>query len=184
MIPSNDIPKDELWRDLVIKAQSGDKRAYSELLTDIVPFIKSRIAGGLANPDWVDDITQDVLMSVHRSLNSYIPDRPFKPWLGAIIQFRKTDFLRKHYKIKRTKESSLEDAEIFSKNVTFPSGYDELRDIEDALCSLPKKQRKIFTMIKVEGYSAKEVAKEMEMSVSAVKVSAHRSAKKMKDILS
>ena len=184
MIPSNDIPKDELWRDLAAKAQSGDKRAYSALLTDIVPFIKSRIAGGLANPDWIDDVTQDVLISIHKSLNSYSSDRPFKPWLGAIIQFRKTDFLRKHYKIKRTKESSLENAEIFLQNVTFGSGYDELRDIEAALQTLPKKQQQIFTMMKVEGYSAKEVAKEMQMSVSAVKVSAHRSAKKLKDILS
>ncbi len=178
-----DIPQGKIWAVLAQKAQGGDKRSYSKLLTELVPFIKSRLAGGLANPDWVDDITQEVLMSVHKSLDTYSADRSFKPWLNAIIQFRRTDFLRKHYKIKQTKESVQGNIETFGQNVTFQEGLYELRDIQSAISSLPDKQQKIFTMMKVEGYSAKEVAKDMEMSVSAVKVSAHRTANKLKEML-
>ncbi len=178
-----DVSQNELWKDLAIKAQSGDKRAYTALLTDILPFIKSRIAGGLSNPDWVDDIAQEVLISVHKSLNSYSPDRPFKPWLNAIIQFRRTDLLRKYYRDKKTKERSKENIDIFGQNVTFQTTSGELKDIEKAIASLPAKQQKIFRMIKVEGYSAKEVASEMDMSVSAVKVAAHRTTNKLKDML-
>lgn len=178
-----DIPQGQIWADLAHKAQGGDKRAYTKLLTDILPFIKYRIAGGLANPDWADDIAQDVLISVHKSLATYSADRPFKPWLNAIIQFRKTDFLRKHYKVKKVKESVQGNVEIFSQNVTFQEGLYELKDIQSAIASLPAKQQKIFKMMKVEGYSAKEVAADMEMSVSAVKVSAHRAASKLREIL-
>ena len=53
-------------------------------------------------------------------------------------------------------------------------------DIEAALKELPERQRKVFQMIKIEGYTAKEVANEMGMSVSAVKVSAHRTMVKLK----
>ncbi len=173
----------EKWKELAALAQGGDKRAYSELLSTIVPFIKARISPQLANPDWVDDITQDVLISVHKSLHSYSPDRPFTPWLMAVVQFRKTDFLRKHYKSRDLKQASHENAEIFSKNVTNSAHTGELKDIEAALESLPENQQKIFKMMKVEGYSAKEVAKEMDMSVSAVKVSAHRTTHKLKDML-
>lgn len=178
-----DLSKDELWQILAAKAQSGDKRAYTMLLRDISPFIKSVIAGGLSNQDWVDDITQDVLISVHKSLNSYSPDRPFKPWLKAIIQFRRTDLLRKHYKDKRTKECAKENTSVFEQNVTFQATSGELKDIEKAMDTLPDKQRMIFQMMKIEGYSAKEVACEMGMSVSAVKVAAHRTTNKLKDIL-
>jgi len=173
----------EVWKELAIQAQAGDKRAYTKLLSDILPFIKGRIVGGLANPDWVDDIAQDVLISVHKSLKSYSPDRPFTPWLMAITSFRKTDFLRKHYKRKQVKESSKENTEIFSDDVTNSVHAGELKDIEAAISSFPVKQQKIFTMMKVEGYSAKEVAKEMDMSVSAVKVSAHRTTNKLKEML-
>lgn len=178
-----ELSKDELWQALAAEAQSGDKRAYATLLHDISPFIKSVIAGSLSNKDWVDDITQDVLISVHKSLNSYSPERPFKPWLKAIIQFRRTDLLRKHYKEKRTKESAKENTAIFSQNVTFQDTSGELKDIEKAMDTLPDKQKIIFRMMKIEGYSAKEVAREMDMSVSAVKVAAHRTTNKLKDIL-
>lgn len=174
----------EYWKELAVRAQDGDKRAYAELLRDILPFVKKRIAPGVANPDWVDDIAQEVLISVHKSLDSYQADRPFRPWLMAIISFRKTDFLRKHYKRKKTKELSQGHKETFETHVTESPRSGELKDIEAALDSLPDKQKKIFKMMKIEGYSAKEVAKEMGMSVSAVKVSAHRSANKLKDMLS
>lgn len=172
-----------LWKELAEKAQNGDQRAYAELLKDILPFIKGRIAGGLANPDWVEDIAQEILISVHKSLGTYSTDRPFKPWLNAIIQFRKTDFLRKHYKTKKTKEATKEKVDIFEEDVTFQHTSGELKDIENAMSTLPEKQKKIFTMLKIEGYSAKEVANEMDMSVSAVKVSAHRTTAKLKDML-
>lgn len=175
--------QNEEWSALAVRAQGGDKRAYAQLLNELVPFIKGRITGGLANSDWVDDVTQDVLISVHKSLNTYSVDRPFKPWLSAIIQFRRTDFLRKHYKSKKIKESSAENTEIFEQHVTSVGHAGELKDIEGAIATLPEKQQKIFTMMKVEGYSAKEVAAEMDMSVSAVKVSAHRTAAKLKEML-
>lgn len=173
----------EEWSQLAVKAQAGDKRAYSALLGDIYPFVKSRVASGLANPDWIDDVAQDVLISVHKSLESYSPERPFRPWLMAIIQFRKTDFLRKHYKNKKVKENTYEKVNIFSEDVTDSPNAGELKDIEAALEDIPEKQREIFLRMKVEGYSAKEVAEEMDMSVSAVKVSAHRTANKLKETL-
>ena len=173
----------DIWNELAIQSQSGDKRAYNRLLSELVPYIKMRISGSLANPDWVEEITQEILISVHKSLNSYSSDRPFKPWLNAIIQFRRTDFLRKHYKNKNVKDVSQKNSEIFADNVTDNRHAGELKDIEKAMATLPEKQQKIFRLMKIEGYSAIEVAEEMEMSVSAVKVSAHRTAGKLKDML-
>ncbi len=175
--------KGEVWTENAILAQSGDKRAYNDLLRDIAPFIRNYILKSLANPEWADDITQDVLMSVHRSLNTYSPDRPFRPWLMAIISFRRTDFLRKHYSARDNMRTTLDNPDFLSAHVTNPDHAGEYKDIEKALETLPEKQRKVFEMIKIQGYSAKEVANEMDMSVSAVKVSAHRTMNKLKEIL-
>ena len=176
-------PKGEIWKELAIRAQDGDQRAYSDLLNDLVPFIKSVTSGSLANPDWVEDLVQEVLISVHKSLNTYSPDRPFRPWLMAIINFRKTDLLRKYYKNRGNQKTTTDDLEFYRQHVTEPGAAGEFKDIEAALEDLPEKQRKVFEMMKLHGYSAKEVAKEMDMSVSAVKVSAHRTMNKLKDKL-
>jgi len=106
------------WEELAKLSQDGDKRAYSQLLTDIMPYIKVRLSSGFANPDWVEEVVQDVLISVHKSLSSFSADRPFKPWLNAIIHYRKADFLRKYYKNRDANQSSRDNAEIFGNNVT------------------------------------------------------------------
>ena len=173
----------DLWTEYAGLAQSGDKAAYNKLLREIAPFIRNYILKSLANPDWADDITQEVLISVHKSLNTYSPDRPFRPWLMAIISFRRTDYLRKHYNARENKQTTLDDFDFQKSHVTNPDHAGEYKDIEAALNTLPENQRKVFEMIKIQGYTAKEVANEMGMSVSAVKVSAHRTMHKLKEIL-
>lgn len=172
-----------MWEEWAALAQQGDKNAYALLLRDIVPYIRNFIGPRLANPDWVDDITQDVLVSVHRSLGTYSPERPFKPWLSAIIGFRRTDFLRRHYGGRENRRVSTDDAEFLRTHVTEPAFAGELKDVEEALARFPEKQRKLFTLMKIKGYSAREAAKEMKMSVSAVKVSVHRTTNKLRDML-
>ena len=184
MTQNNDkISRYEQWSLWATAAQDGDKKAYQQLLKDIMPFIKSVVSGSLANPDWVDDLTQNILISVHKSLATYSPDRPFKPWLSAIINFRHKDFLRAHYAKNKDKQVPFDEALLDKQHVTNPDHAGEYKDIEKALADLPKKQRTIFKKIKIEGYTAKEVANQMDMSVSAVKVSAHRTMNKLKEKL-
>ena len=180
---NNKQPRGDIWKDWAIAAQEGNKGAYNRLLSELAPFIRNFLITRVANPDWADDITQDVLISIHKSLKTYSGDRPFTPWLMAIINFRKTDFLRKHYASRDDKKTTTDDAEFLSAHVTNPTNAGEYKDIEAALETLPEKQRRVFEMMRIQGYTAQEVANEMNMSVSAVKVSAHRTAGKLKIIL-
>jgi RNA polymerase sigma-70 factor (ECF subfamily) len=178
----NKSPIDE-WSLLAKAAQGGDKRAYRQLLSEIAPYIRNILIPSLANPDAADDIAQEVLLSVHKSLNTYSADRNFKPWLSAIINFRRTDYLRKYYSKRDDQKTSLDHPEYISQNVTNSGHAGELKDIEGALAELPEKQRTIFQLMKIEGYTAEEVANKMDMNVSAVKVSAHRTTKRLKGAL-
>lgn len=171
------------WAQLAAKAQEGNKAAYAELLRDIAPYVKHVLLPTLANPDWADDITQEVLLSVHKALNTYSADRPFQPWLHAIINFRKMDFLRAHYNRRSDKSVPIEKGINLESDVTKPEDIAELGNIDEELAKLPEPQRQIFEMIKIQGYTAQEVADELDMSVSAVKVSAHRTLAKLKENL-
>jgi len=184
--PSNSnqkITQAETWQEWAKLAQGGNKQVYNQLLRDIAPFIRGYILPTLSNADWADDITQDVLISVHKSLRTYSPKFPFKPWLIAIINFRRTDFLRKHYAKRGQDKTSLDNPEFLKNYVTNPVHAGEYKDVEDALATLPKVQSDIFKKMKIEGYTAKEIANQLGMSESAVKVSAHRTIKKIQDML-
>lgn len=172
------------WQNLAIAAQAGDKRAYAQLLGEIAPYIRNVIIKSLSNQDAAEDIAQEVLISIHKSLRTYQPDRPFKPWLMAIVNFRRTDYLRKHYAQRQDKTTTVEDnPEYMAANVTNAPHAGELKDIEEAIEKLPEQQQRIFKMIKIQGFSTQEVANEMDMNESAVKVSAHRAMKKLQGLL-
>lgn len=67
--------------------------------------------------------------------------------------------------------------EISATGVT--ENWDQIEYLSKILDSLPEKQKKIVTMMKIEGYTAEDAAKKMNMSVSAVKVAAHRAYKSL-----
>ena len=169
------------WDDLAVRAQQGDKQAYHQLLTAIVPYIRNIIAPGLANEHWLDDLLQDILMGVHKSLARYMPGQPFKPWLNAIIRYRRAELLTQYYKSQGHMSTSLEEVEELGVEIF--DALHELGDVERVLQQLPENQQKIFRLARVEGYSIKEIADKTGMSVSAVKVSIHRSAAKIKLLL-
>ncbi len=172
------------WQEWAGQAQNGDKRAYADLLRAIHPYIQNVLYKSLSQNDAAQDIAQEVLMSVHKSLSTYQADRPFKPWLMSIVNFRKMDYLRKYYSQRQDVTATIDDnPEYIESNVTNPTTGGELKDVEDALATLPTQQQDIFRKIKVEGYTAKEVANQMDMNESAVKVSAHRTMKKLKGLL-
>ena len=171
----------EKWDALALAAQSGDKLAYHALLSALIPYIRKIIAPGLTNPDWVDDLLQDILMGVHKSLARYMPGQPFRPWVNAIIRYRRAEFLSQHYASMGHKKVPLD--EVVEKGVDLLGFFQTLEDIERVLQQLPEKQQQIFYLVRIEGMSIREVAKQMAMSESAIKVSAHRSAAKLKEIL-
>lgn len=167
------------WNELAQLSQQGDKRAYNTLLSEVFSYVRNYLVGGLSNTDAAEDIAQDVLVSIHKSLHTYSPDMPFKPWMMAIVHFRRADWLRSHYAKKKNKQTDLEDLAFQKQHVTEAPLAGEWKDMEAAVERLPAKQKTIFKLVRIEGYSMEEAAEKMEMTVSAVKVSVHRTLKKL-----
>ena len=180
--PHMDDNEQDNWAILAGKAQKGDADAYRALLTEIVPFLRRVLGKGLARPDDADDIVQEILISIHKALATYSPERPFMPWLMAIANYRHTDYLRQHYAARKDVTVNVDAIEL-PDDVTNTAHSAEYRDVETALQSLPNKQREVFELVKLDGYTAKEVSDKTGMSVSAVKVSVHRTMAKLKEKL-
>lgn len=169
------------WQKLMAEAQTGNQNSYRQLLNEIAPFIHRILLKSLSRKDQAEDIVQEVLLSIHKAMATYDPERPFIPWMMAIVNFRRTDYLRSHYAARDNMSAPLEALDL--QDVTFDGHEGEYKDIETALTSLAPKQREVFDLVKMKGYSAKEVSEKTGMSVSAVKVSVHRSLQKLKERL-
>lgn len=77
-------------------AQSGDRAAYEALLRDCVPLIRVFATRKGVPVDYIDDVVQDVLLTIHRARQTYDPARSFTAWLRIIAERRAIDLLRRY----------------------------------------------------------------------------------------
>src|SRR5438093_4067939 len=85
-------PDEDLTR-LMARAQQGDSNAYVTLLRAITPRVRRLVRSrrGFLGENDVEDIVQEVLLSVHAVRATYDPARPLMPWLSAIVRHRLAD---------------------------------------------------------------------------------------------
>src|SRR5712691_1443167 len=76
-------------------AQAGDRTAYEGLLRDSVAIIRNVARKTGATGDRIDDVVQDVLITIHRVRQTFDPGRSYVAWLTAIAQRRTIDGLRR-----------------------------------------------------------------------------------------
>lgn len=158
--------------------QAGDKLAYKNFLQALAPLLRRMVAKKLPSAD-VEDIVQEILISLHKARHTYDGLRPIMPWIVSIARFRITDHLRKHYAQMRHVTSDIADYENILADVTDDTFQSE--SIEQLLEDVPHRQRQILSMMHIEGYTAREVGKQLDMNESAVKVAAHRAIKKIRE---
>ena len=161
---------------LMILSLNGDQRAYASLLQETSHLLRPFLAKRLTFTNEVDDLMQEILISIHKARHTYDGKRPYKPWVYAIARFRLQDYLRAHYSDQLRHALDLSEVEeILPEYVTETAiSYESIRR---EVQKLPEKQATILQLMHQEGYTAKEVAVKMGMNESAVKVAAHRAYK-------
>lgn len=163
---------------LMRAGQGGDKRAYVKLLSEIAPIVRRfvrRQRHFLDKAD-VEDIVQDVLISVHSVRQTYDPERPFLPWLIAIARNRMIDNGRRYVR-RAAHEVQVETLPVtFSDpDANFEQGdYGDPEELRRAIGLLPAGQRQALELLKLKEMSLKEASAVSGSSVGALKVSVHR----------
>jgi RNA polymerase sigma factor (sigma-70 family) len=168
---------DELGR-LMQAAQTGDADAYRELLRAITPRIRQIISRqrGFAGTEAVEDLVQDVLLSMHSVRATYDPQRPFIPWLLAILRNRLVDGARR-YGRTAAHEVHVADLDVtFWKTGTNPgrATYRDPEVLRHAIQSLPAGQRQAIELLKLEEMSLKDASAASGQSIGGLKVATHR----------
>ena len=83
--------KTENLEALMKLSLDGDKRAYALLLRETARFLRPFLAKRLNFGSEVDDLLQEILLSIHKARHTYDGERPYKPWAYAIAKFRLQD---------------------------------------------------------------------------------------------
>lgn len=163
---------------LMQAAQAGDGRAYASLLKEITPRlyrIVRRQRQFLPAAD-IEDLVQDILISLHAVRATYDPGRPFMPWLTTIARNRLADGARRYARQKAHEVNVDEYPVTFSEERTNTDDdlYADPEALRQAIQALPVSQREAVEMLKIREMSLKEAAAASGATVGALKVSVHR----------
>nr|WP_269435117.1 sigma-70 family RNA polymerase sigma factor [Enhydrobacter aerosaccus] len=163
-------------------SQEGDAAAYARLLTAASPLVRRMVSGRWTGSEDVEDIVQDVLLSLHQVRHTYDPGRPFLPWLSAIARNRLADAQRRQVRRSRGEVAVEILPETISSDET-KEPVDQMADSEmlsRALADLPHGQRKAVELLRIKEMSLKEASAVSGMSVAALKTSMHRAMKALR----
>jgi RNA polymerase sigma-70 factor (ECF subfamily) len=129
-----------------------------------------------------DDAAQDAFLSALDRIETYDRSRPFGPWLMRIASNAGIDLLRRR-NVRRTemldesltgsRDSPLRDAE-----------RSELRGrVQQALGTLPERQRIAVTLFDLEGYAHAEIAKILGIPEGTVRSDVFHARRKLREAL-
>ena len=172
------------WSMLMACAQIGDRDAYRRLLESVTPYLRRLAARHGVHPDAVEDVVQDILITLHQVRHTYAPERPFGPWLVSIASRRIVDALRRQGRAA-SREMSLDPNHetLAGDGANLMEEAADAQVLRDALARLPQGQRDAIRMLKLEEMSLKEAAVASGMTVAALKVAVHRGIKTLRKLL-
>lgn len=131
---------------------------------------------GFAGAEAVEDLVQDVLLSLHVARATYDPGRPFIPWLMAIVRHRLGDGARRHVR-QAAHEVAVDDLAVTFADTatnTLEEQIGDPRALKEAVATLPPGQRQAIELLKLQELSLKEAAAATGVSSGALKVATHR----------
>jgi RNA polymerase sigma factor (sigma-70 family) len=163
---------------LMAAAQKGDRVAYEKLLRDCASLIASLARRRGVRPERVDDVVQEVLLTVHRARATYDPRRSFEAWLRIIVERRAIDVLRQ---VRRHGQREVHAPLAYESYADEAIDHlvriehkDKAKRIGAALTELPQRQREAVQHLMVDDRSLGDAAMLTGRSRGSLKVSLHR----------
>ncbi|MCU0342289.1 MAG: sigma-70 family RNA polymerase sigma factor [Ignavibacterium sp.] len=164
---------------LIKRFIDGEESVFGELLKRHKEKVRNIIYLSLSNADGVDDIAQEVFITVYRHLKNFRFESQFTTWLYRITINKCKDHLRK--KNIRSIFLPLKDEEPVFESINEDTDIKHI--VRNAIATLPDKLRIPLVLKDLEGFSYQEIADTMECEIGTVKSRIFRAREALKKTL-
>ncbi len=169
---------------LIHRFIKGDELAFKTLVIRHKEKVRNIIYLMLGNTDHLDDIAQEVFISVFRKLDTFKFESQFSTWLYRITVNKCKDHLRK-VKIRNLFSSFNSDDDSNSSHPASDIKDDfDVRDIvKENLAKLPDKLRIPLILRDYEEMSYQEIAESLQTEIGTIKSRIFRAREALKKLL-
>lgn len=161
---------------LVMKAQSGSREAFNELVRRYMRRAYSLAYQIVGDMETARDISQDVFLKIYQSLDQFKPGNKFFSWFYRILTNHCINYRRRKKIVtwlSLSDNNSYHEAERASEishdEDTASNEDDAARELHKVIGRLPNKQRMVVLLHGIEGLSQKETADILGISEGTVR---------------
>lgn len=167
---------------LVSKTQSGDSRAFDDLIRKYHPRLYGLVYHMTSNHEDTNDLLQDVFSKAYRSMNHFHGKSSFYTWIYRIAVNMSLNFIKKQrrqsYKSINDDDNPIENDPEFiaaTKNRTsqdpaaLMNNQELQRKLTKAMLQLSAQHRAVVTLFDIQGIPQAEVAKILKTTEGTVR---------------
>ncbi|MCX7961186.1 MAG: RNA polymerase sigma factor RpoE [Burkholderiales bacterium] len=169
----------DIDRELVARAQRGDKRAFELLVEKYQRKLARLLSRLIRDPVEVEDVTQEAFIKAYRALPSFRGDSAFYTWLYRIgVNTAKNYLMAMGRRAPTSTETETEEAEGYDegeqlRDINTPESVALSREIaatvNAAIEALPEELRTAIQLRELEGMSYEEIARAMDCPIGTVR---------------
>jgi RNA polymerase sigma-70 factor, ECF subfamily len=169
----------DIDRQLVERAQRGDKPAFSLLVEKYQRKLARLLSRFIRDPAEVEDVTQEAFIKAYRALPAFRGDSAFYTWLYRIgINTAKNYLMAMGRRAPTSTEVEAEEAEGFEageqlRDINTPESVLLSKEIAETVNAtiekLPEELRKAIQMREIEGMSYEDIAQAMDCPIGTVR---------------
>ena len=155
-------------KELVTRAQGGDRNAFSELVRMHSQGVVNVIYRMCGNMQIAEDAAQETFIQAWLRLPSYRPQASLRNWLYRIAVNAAIDMLRKE---KHTLPGAVEDMNLRDTEPgpeALVTSFQQTETVQAAVLALPDASRAVLVLREFEGLSYQEIAESLEIPVGTV----------------
>lgn len=162
-------------QEIIHGLKQKDAAAFAALITQCQNMVYNTALGILQNEDDADDTTQEVFIKAHDSIAGFKEQSSLATWLYRITINKSLDHLRARQRKSRwlmstwfgSNETAIEATEFNHPGVQLERKEDAAK-LFKTIKKLPENQMIAFVLQKTEGLAVAEIAKAMDMNITAV----------------
>ncbi len=159
----------------------GDKSVFQLLVKRHKEKVRNIIYLTMNNSALVDDIAQDVFITIYRNLKHFRFESQFTTWLYRITVNKCKDYIRRMN--VRKIFSPLDEGVEVSEYPSPVENKDISKIVTEAISQLPVKLRMPLILKDIEGFSYQEISETLNCEMGTVKSRIFRGREKLKEIL-
>jgi RNA polymerase sigma-70 factor (ECF subfamily) len=175
-------------KELVRAAQNGELEAFTRLYERYLPIVYRRVRYKIPEPD-VEDVTQEVFISVMKSLENFRHESQFSTWLRTLTNRQIADYYRSRTppEIQLNLDVLYTNPGRFSTEKTTVDNIDNMDKmimIRQSFGSLPEHYQEILLLRFADGLRFKDIAQLLGQSLEGTKSLYRRAVAKLSEQVS